>query len=58
LLALGNAYLAAEKYPEAIKQYQELLEHEPEMEAARPQLAKALRLEGRTAEADQGHTEP
>ena len=53
LLALGNAYLAAEQYSEAIKEYQELLAKAPQIEAVREQLAKALRAEGRKAEADQ-----
>lgn len=50
---LGNAYLAAKRYPEAVKEFQELVEKEPDWEPALPALAKALRAEGRTTEADQ-----
>lgn len=51
LLALGNAYLANEQYSAAVREYQELLQLAPEVEGARQQLAKALRAEGREAEA-------
>jgi tetratricopeptide (TPR) repeat protein len=50
---LGNAYSAAKRYPEAVKEFQELVDKEPDWEPARPALAKALRAEGRIAEADQ-----
>jgi tetratricopeptide (TPR) repeat protein len=50
---LGNAYFAAKRYPEAVKEFQELVGKEPDWEPARPALAKALRAEGRTTEADQ-----
>jgi len=53
VLALGNAYSAGEHYSAAVKEYQELLEEAPDMEAAREQLAKALRAEGREEEARQ-----
>ena len=55
LLALGNAYLIAERYTEAIREYRELLQKEPDDDQVRPQLAKALRAEGRIEEADQVH---
>jgi tetratricopeptide (TPR) repeat protein len=53
LLALGNAYLAEEHYPEAVREYQVLLENAPENEEARVQLAKALRAEGHREFANQ-----
>jgi tetratricopeptide (TPR) repeat protein len=49
----GNAYFAAKRYPEAVKEFQELAEKEPDWEPARLALAKALRAEGRIREADQ-----
>jgi tetratricopeptide (TPR) repeat protein len=52
LLALGNAYLAQERYEAAAKEFQELLERQPELEVAREQLAKTLRAEGRLQEAE------
>ena len=51
LLALGNAYLANEQYGAAVREYQELLQAAPETDGAWEQLAKALRAEGREAEA-------
>jgi tetratricopeptide (TPR) repeat protein len=53
LLALGNAYIADEQYPAAVKQFREVLEEVPDLEIARTQLAKALRAEGRSEEAEQ-----
>jgi len=53
LLALGNAYLAEERYGAAEKEFRELLDRAPDLEIAREQLAKALRAEGRTQEAVQ-----
>jgi tetratricopeptide (TPR) repeat protein len=53
LLALGNAYLAQERYEAAAKEFQELLEQQPDLEVAREQLAKTLRAEGRLQEAEQ-----
>lgn len=53
LMALGNAYLTGEQYAAAIAEYQEVLEAAPDTEAARVQMAKALRAEGRTAQASQ-----
>jgi hypothetical protein len=38
----------AQRYPEAVREYRELLELRPEME---PQLVKALRAEGHETEA-------
>ena len=58
LLALGNAYLAQERYDAAAKEFQELLEQQPDLEVAREQLAKALRAEGRLQEAEQVLTGP
>jgi tetratricopeptide (TPR) repeat protein len=58
LLALGNAYLAAERYPAAIQEYQELLKKAPDLEIAGAQLAKALRAEGRAEEAAQVFRDP
>ncbi len=58
LLALGNAYLGAEQYPEAIREYQELLEKAPDMESARAQLAKALRAQGLPEESHQVYLDP
>ena len=58
LLALGNAYLVAEQYPEAIREYQELLAKAPDAESARAQLAKALRAQGHREEADQVYLDP
>ena len=52
LLALGNAYLAQERYEAAVKEFQELLEQRPDLEAAREQLVKTLRAEGRLQEAE------
>lgn len=52
LLALGNAYLADEKYAAAVREFKEVLEAEPDLEIARAQLAKALRAEGRALEAE------
>ena len=51
LLALGNAYLANEQYGAAVREYQELLQAAPETDGAWEQLAKALRADGREAEA-------
>lgn len=51
LLALGNAYLDDQQYGAAVREYQELLQVAPETESAGEQLAKALRAEGREAEA-------
>jgi tetratricopeptide (TPR) repeat protein len=51
--ALGNAYLAGERYSSAIKEYRELLDQDPDLLAAREQLAKALHAEGRVEEAAQ-----
>lgn len=51
LLALGNAYLAGEQYSAAASEYKELLERAPDTEAARMQLAKALKAQGREEEA-------
>jgi tetratricopeptide (TPR) repeat protein len=51
LLALGDAYLANEQHSAAVREYQELLQLAPEIEGVREQLAKALRAEGREAEA-------
>jgi len=53
LLALGNAYLAQERYEAAAKEFRELLEQEPDLEVAREQLAKTLRAEGRFQDAEQ-----
>lgn len=53
LLALGNAYLADEDYAAAVREYREALGEAPDLEIARAQLAKALRAEGRTEEAEQ-----
>jgi len=58
LFTLANAYLVAEQYPEAIREYQELLAKKPDLESARPPLAKALRAEGRMEEADQVYLDP
>jgi tetratricopeptide (TPR) repeat protein len=52
LLALGNAYLAAEQYSRAAGEYRELLKVAPEMEQARRQCARALRAQGKIAEAE------
>jgi len=41
VLALGHAYSAGEHYSAAVKEYKELLEKAPDMEAAREQLAKS-----------------
>jgi Flp pilus assembly protein TadD len=49
---LGEAYFAAKRYSEAVKEFQGLVEKEPDWAPARPALAKALRAEGRTTEAD------
>jgi tetratricopeptide (TPR) repeat protein len=43
LLALGNTYLMAQRYPEAVREYRELLELRPEME---PQLVKGCARRG------------
>lgn len=51
LLALGNAYLANGQTGAAVREYQELLQIAPHTEGARDQLVKALRAEGREAEA-------
>ena len=48
MLALGNTCLMAQRYPEAVREYRELLELRPEME---PQLVKTLRAEGHETEA-------
>jgi tetratricopeptide (TPR) repeat protein len=58
LMALGNAYLGQERYQLAAKEFQELLEQQPDLEAAREQLAKTLRAEGRFQEAEQVLTGP
>jgi tetratricopeptide (TPR) repeat protein len=52
-LALGDAYLALQKYSDAIREYQELLENDPNMEGVRAKLAAALRAVGHDAEAAQ-----
>lgn len=43
-LARGNVYLAIERYSDAIQEYQELLENDPDMHYVRPKLAAACRL--------------
>jgi tetratricopeptide (TPR) repeat protein len=53
LLALGDAYLRIEKYDLAIGEYREVLEMAPDAEPVKVRLAKALRAEGRMAEASQ-----
>jgi tetratricopeptide (TPR) repeat protein len=53
LLALGNAYLLDEHYPEAVRELQELLESAPDYEIAWAQPEKALRAEGPVAQASQ-----
>lgn len=35
-LALGNAYLAMQRYSDAIREYQELLENDPNIDNVRP----------------------
>ena len=57
-LALGNAYLLDEQYPEAEREYRELLLHDPDMENAKGQLARVLRVEGRGQEAEQILADP
>lgn len=52
-LALGNAYLAAEHYSAAIREFRELLDQVPDQLPARKQLATALRTEGRVEDAAQ-----
>ena len=58
LMTLGDAYLVGEQYPAAIRQYKDVLEVAPELEIARVRLAKALRADGREAEAAQLYAEP
>ena len=58
LFALGSAYLAQERYEAAAKEFRELLGLQPDLEAAREQLAKVLRAEGRFQDAEQVLTEP
>jgi tetratricopeptide (TPR) repeat protein len=55
-LALANAYVAAQRYSDAIREYQELLENA--LEEVRPKLAAALRAVGRNAEAEALFAEP
>lgn len=57
-LALGNAYLAQEKYAAAAKEFHDLLEQNPDLVVAREQLVKALRAEGKVQEAEQVLAEP
>jgi len=57
-LALGNAYLAQEKYAAAAKEFHDLLEQNPDLVVAREQLVKALRADGKMQEAEQVLAEP
>jgi uncharacterized protein HemY len=52
-VALGDAYFGDEHYAAAVREDRKALEEVPDLEIARAQLAKALRAEGRTEEAEQ-----
>jgi tetratricopeptide (TPR) repeat protein len=57
-LALGNANLAMQRYSDAIREYQVLLEDDPNMDNVRPKLATASGAVGRDAEAALFYAEP